>query len=226
MCSTVCQGFQTTRCISPSIHFVNEFEQTFAALLSLTIYHLRCCSRMSPLQVQTKKRPTLAKRFKCPFCANEDTVECKMDFRVGVGRLGCRLCGASYQMPIHHLHEPIDVFSEWLDDCEAAAQGKRTGGGGGGGSTSIGGRGTSNLPDSHGTSSAVPQYESDDDEDDEDHVPAPSGLGKAKNNKSSKATGSKNAPAQKEQQQLQQQRRSNIDLGLGDSDDDDGDDSD
>ena len=27
-------------------------------------------------------------------------------------------------MPIHHLHEPIDVFSEWLDDCEAAAQGK------------------------------------------------------------------------------------------------------
>lgn len=23
-------------------------------------------------------------------------------------------------MPIHHLSEPIDVFSEWLDDCEAA----------------------------------------------------------------------------------------------------------
>lgn len=27
-------------------------------------------------------------------------------------------------MPIHHLHEPIDVFSEWLDDCEAAQQGR------------------------------------------------------------------------------------------------------
>lgn len=26
-------------------------------------------------------------------------------------------------MPIHHLHEPIDVFSEWLDDCERAQQG-------------------------------------------------------------------------------------------------------
>ena len=48
------------------------------------------------------------------------TVECKMDFKAGIGSLTCRLCGAAYQMPIHHLHEPIDVFSEWLDDCEAA----------------------------------------------------------------------------------------------------------
>ena len=50
-----------------------------------------------------------------------------MDFRGGVGSLNCRLCGASYQMPIHHLHEPIDVFSEWLDDCEAVANGQKTG---------------------------------------------------------------------------------------------------
>jgi len=50
-----------------------------------------------------------------------------MDFRQAVGSLNCRLCGASYQMPIHHLHEPVDVFSEWLDDCEAAALGKPTG---------------------------------------------------------------------------------------------------
>uniref|UniRef100_A0A7S0GD82 Transcription elongation factor 1 homolog n=2 Tax=Proboscia inermis TaxID=420281 RepID=A0A7S0GD82_9STRA len=43
-----------------------------------------------------------------------------MNNREGIGRLDCRMCGASYQMPIHHLHEPIDVFSEWLDDCENA----------------------------------------------------------------------------------------------------------
>lgn len=47
-----------------------------------------------------------------------------MDFRAGLGSLLCRICGASYQMPIHHLHEPIDVFSEWLDDCEAAHAGR------------------------------------------------------------------------------------------------------
>mmetsp|Transcript_8786 Transcript_8786/g.14779 ORF Transcript_8786/g.14779 Transcript_8786/m.14779 type:complete len:162 (-) Transcript_8786:356-841(-) len=80
--------------------------------------------RAKKAPVQTKKRAKLAKRFKCPFCANEDVVECKMDLKDGVGSLECRLCGASYQMPIHHLHEPIDVFSEWLDDCEAAQQGR------------------------------------------------------------------------------------------------------
>lgn len=79
-------------------------------------------------QVQTKKKIVLAKRFKCPFCANEDVVECSMDRRKGIGSLACRLCGASYQMPIHHLHEPIDVFSEWLDDCEAAERANQTGG--------------------------------------------------------------------------------------------------
>lgn len=30
-------------------------------------------------------------------------------------------------MPVNHLHEPIDVFSEWLDDCEAAATGRTNG---------------------------------------------------------------------------------------------------
>ena len=59
-------------------------------------------------------------RFKCPFCASENAVECTMNLRGGIGSLNCRLCAASFQMPIHHLHEPIDVFSEWLDACETA----------------------------------------------------------------------------------------------------------
>lgn len=76
--------------------------------------------RAKKAPVATKKRPTLAKRFKCPFCANDDVVECIMDRRNAIGKLSCRMCSASYQMGIHNLHEPIDVFSEWLDDCEAA----------------------------------------------------------------------------------------------------------
>mmetsp|Transcript_8908 Transcript_8908/g.13120 ORF Transcript_8908/g.13120 Transcript_8908/m.13120 type:complete len:159 (+) Transcript_8908:93-569(+) len=82
--------------------------------------------RRAKAMAAPKKRPTLAKRFKCPFCANDDVVECKMDTKGGIGSLACRLCGASYQMPIHHLHEPIDVFSEWLDDCEAAEKANGT----------------------------------------------------------------------------------------------------
>lgn len=46
-----------------------------------------------------------------------------MKHREGTGSLSCRICDASFQMPIHHLHEPIDVFSEWLDACEAAEKG-------------------------------------------------------------------------------------------------------
>jgi transcription elongation factor Elf1 len=105
--------------------------------------------------VVTKKKVKLSKRFKCPFCANEDVVECKMDFKAGIGSLSCRLCGAAYQMPIHHLHEPIDVFSEWLDDCEAAQ---------GGGAAAA--------------AAANDNYNDNDDED--DALPASSGLGRKK----------------------------------------------
>jgi hypothetical protein len=51
-------------------------------------------------------------------------------------------------MPIHHLHEPIDVFSEWLDDCESAQTGRQ--------------------PEQE-----APAEESDDDE----NIPEASGLG-------------------------------------------------
>jgi Transcription elongation factor Elf1 like len=44
-----------------------------------------------------------------------------MDFTLGIGSVYCRLCGASYQKPIRHLNEPIDIFSEWFDDCEAGS---------------------------------------------------------------------------------------------------------
>mmetsp|Transcript_24285 Transcript_24285/g.34776 ORF Transcript_24285/g.34776 Transcript_24285/m.34776 type:complete len:170 (-) Transcript_24285:96-605(-) len=80
--------------------------------------------RAKKAPVQTKKRQTLAKQFKCPFCTNDEVVECKMDLKNNTGSLSCRMCSASYSMPIHHLHEPIDVFSEWLDDCEAAERGE------------------------------------------------------------------------------------------------------
>jgi len=105
-------------------------------------------------QVVTKKRQKLAKQFKCPFCANEECVECKMDHKSGIGSLSCRLCGASYQMPIHSLNEPIDVFSEWLDDCEAAQ----------------------NPGAAAAAAGGAPAY----DDEDDDELPESSGLGQRK----------------------------------------------
>ena len=78
----------------------------------------------------TKKKPTLAKTFKCPFCGNT-TVECIMDRKSSTGKLKCRICGAGFSAPIHYLSEPIDVFCEWIDECEEANEEALEGGGAG-----------------------------------------------------------------------------------------------
>mmetsp|Transcript_27217 Transcript_27217/g.31124 ORF Transcript_27217/g.31124 Transcript_27217/m.31124 type:complete len:158 (+) Transcript_27217:204-677(+) len=152
--------------------------------------------RAKKAPVQTKKRVTLAKRFKCPFCANEDVVECKMDNRKGTGSLECRMCSASFQMNIHHLHEPIDVFSEWLDECEAAEK-RGTAGGGGlpGASTAVGG----GLALAGGDAARGYDYDSDEEDDEL--------LG------NSKTTGNEKGNTTFKQ-------HSSASLGLGDSDDD------
>lgn len=153
----------------------------------------------------TKKRPKLAKMFKCPFCSNENTVECKMDNKKGIGSLTCRLCGAAYQMPIHHLHEPIDVFSEWLDDCEAAAN------------PSSAAATSDNMQEEDGgggaAAAAVPRYQEEDDDDDDDELPEGSGLSR----RGGDTSNSNKKPAAKGSSSQQQQYE---DLGLDDSDDD------
>lgn len=83
-----------------------------------------------------------------------------MDFKLGIGSLDCRLCGAAFQMPIHHLHEPVDVFSEWLDECEAAQNPKPPAAEDGG----------------------IARYQDLEDEDDDD-LPAPSSLSRPTSSK-------------------------------------------
>mmetsp|Transcript_15123 Transcript_15123/g.17125 ORF Transcript_15123/g.17125 Transcript_15123/m.17125 type:complete len:96 (+) Transcript_15123:279-566(+) len=74
-------------------------------------------------QVKTQKKATVAKIFKCPFCTHDDAVECKMNRSRGLGSLTCRICGAKYQTTITYLSEPIDVFCEWIDECDAVEDG-------------------------------------------------------------------------------------------------------
>ena len=42
-----------------------------------------------------------------------------MDRRAQVGYLKCRVCVAEYEMRIDPLHQPVDVFADWIDECEA-----------------------------------------------------------------------------------------------------------
>merc|ERR1719150_3626441 len=64
-----------------------------------------------------KARETVAEVFNCPFCNYSKTVECKMDRKKHLGTISCRICGANFQMVIPHLTEPIDIYSDWIDEC-------------------------------------------------------------------------------------------------------------
>jgi hypothetical protein len=64
-------------------------------------------------------------------------------------------------MPIHHLHEPVDVFSEWLDECEAAHNRSRS------------------VHQQHGGGADSALYDDNYDDDDND-LPDSTGMGSRK----------------------------------------------
>jgi len=99
------------------------------------------------------------------------SVECKMDQKSKVGRVSCRVCGAAFSMGINYLMEPIDVFCEWLDQCEAANQrelGLNVPVAGGGGE----GNDQAEQADTFGTAAGAIQ-DSDSEDDDFTRAPAP-----------------------------------------------------
>jgi transcription elongation factor Elf1 len=75
--------------------------------------------RAKATKVVKKKQPTMQTEFKCPFCNYEKCVAAKMDYDKETGTLECRVCAATYTATINYLSEPVDVFSEWIDQCEA-----------------------------------------------------------------------------------------------------------
>jgi transcription elongation factor Elf1 len=70
----------------------------------------------------SRKRETLATVFDCLFCNNKSSVTVKLDQKAAVGNLSCSSCGESFQSPIHHLSEAVDVYSDWVDACHAVAE--------------------------------------------------------------------------------------------------------
>ena len=43
-----------------------------------------------------------------------------MSFDTKIGYASCRICTASFNTKISHLDAPIDVYSQWVDECENA----------------------------------------------------------------------------------------------------------
>jgi transcription elongation factor Elf1 len=72
--------------------------------------------RKSSHKVSKMPRPKLDKVFDCPFCFHNKTVE--VLYSKSKASLSCRVCTANYETKLTPLTEPIDVYSEWIDECE------------------------------------------------------------------------------------------------------------
>ncbi|WEW56304.1 hypothetical protein PRK78_001747 [Emydomyces testavorans] len=79
--------------------------------------------------VGPKKREPLATTFSCLFCNHENCVVVKLDKKLGLGDLTCKVCGQRFQTGINYLSAAVDVYSDWIDACDAVAKdgGKDTG---------------------------------------------------------------------------------------------------
>jgi transcription elongation factor Elf1 len=97
-----------------------------------------------------------------------------MEMSKAKGTLTCRVCAAGFSMPVHYLNEPVDVFCEWLDECERLQ--KEGGGPVAGGSAEIGvaggiaegGEKSSSSSSSSSAAIFAPNQDSDSDGDDDD----------------------------------------------------------
>ncbi|KAI3912876.1 hypothetical protein MKW98_012818 [Papaver atlanticum] len=76
--------------------------------------------RKSRSKPAPKKRllEKLDKVFSCPFCNHMYGVECVIDMKLRIGSAVCCICDAHYSTKINRLTEPIDIYSEWIDECE------------------------------------------------------------------------------------------------------------
>ncbi|KAJ8513729.1 hypothetical protein OPV22_004163 [Ensete ventricosum] len=75
-------------------------------------------SRVMKLIKTTKVQPKLEAAFTCPFCNHDKSVSCTLDKTLKIGEAQCEVCKESYATTIHHLTEPIDIYAEWVDECE------------------------------------------------------------------------------------------------------------
>uniref|UniRef100_M8AZH3 Transcription elongation factor 1 homolog n=1 Tax=Aegilops tauschii TaxID=37682 RepID=M8AZH3_AEGTA len=93
-----------------------------------------------------KRMDKLDTVFSCPFCNHGSSVECRMlvlsstvlllignaypfnivtglffsfsDLKNLIGEANCQICQESFSTTANALTEPIDVYSEWIDECE------------------------------------------------------------------------------------------------------------
>ncbi|ODQ77108.1 hypothetical protein BABINDRAFT_169452 [Babjeviella inositovora NRRL Y-12698] len=78
--------------------------------------------RKSSAKPQAKVKQVLDTTFQCLFCNHEKSIICTLDKRNSIGQLHCKICGQTFQTPLNSLSQPVDVYSDWVDACEAVAE--------------------------------------------------------------------------------------------------------
>ncbi|PYI10105.1 transcription elongation factor [Aspergillus sclerotiicarbonarius CBS 121057] len=71
---------------------------------------------------QPKKKEPLPTTFACLFCNHENSIVVKLDKKLGLGNLSCKVCGQRFQTGINYLSAAVDVYSDWVDACDAVAK--------------------------------------------------------------------------------------------------------
>lgn len=79
--------------------------------------------RASKRKPAKKQRQLLQRVFNCIFCAHENSIDIEVDKSEKVGYLHCKVCGVTFECPVHSLSAPIDVYAEWVDRSEAVNSG-------------------------------------------------------------------------------------------------------
>jgi transcription elongation factor Elf1 len=69
--------------------------------------------------LQQEKLPST---FQCLFCNHEKSVSVSIEKKSGVGNLQCKVCGQTFQTNINYLSQPVDVYADWIDACDAVAK--------------------------------------------------------------------------------------------------------
>ncbi|KAJ3503484.1 hypothetical protein NMY22_g18235 [Coprinellus aureogranulatus] len=67
-----------------------------------------------------RQKVPLDTTFTCLFCHHDKSVSVRMDRKEGVATLVCKVCDQRFQSKVNHLTEPVDIYSEWIDACDAA----------------------------------------------------------------------------------------------------------
>ncbi|XP_034948745.1 transcription elongation factor 1 homolog [Chelonus insularis] len=70
--------------------------------------------------VKRKAIEPLETQFTCPFCNHEKSCEVKMEKVRKTAKISCRICSEEYQTTVNVLSDPLDVYNDWIDACDAA----------------------------------------------------------------------------------------------------------